>query len=193
MINIVPRSSRPQSLLAAEAHRQAQFEAWDMLAGWSWPGLGGRPDYLDIIGVNYYSDNQWFAGGRTIGVGHPRYRPFREILAEMYQRYQRPMFIAETGGEGAIRVPWLRYVGEEVRAALAGGIPVEGICLYPIVDYPGWANLRHCEVGLLGPLDERGHRAICLPLAEELRRQQELFSEQLGSQPNGAVARACAG
>jgi beta-glucosidase/6-phospho-beta-glucosidase/beta-galactosidase len=181
VINIVPRSSRPQSLRAAEAHRQAQFEAWDMLAGWSWPGLGGRPEYLDVIGVNYYSDNQWFVGGRTIRVGHPRYRPFREILAETYERYQRPIFVAETGGEGAIRVPWLRYVGEEVRAAVASGIPVAGICLYPIVDYPGWTNLRHCEVGLLGPLDERGQRAICLPLAEELRRQQALLPSARGA------------
>jgi hypothetical protein len=42
--------------------------------------------------------------------------------------------------------------------------------------------LRHCEVGLLAPLDERGHRAICLPLAEELRGQQALFENWFGSQ-----------
>ena len=30
VINVVPRSSRPQSVRAAEAHRLAQFEAWDM-------------------------------------------------------------------------------------------------------------------------------------------------------------------
>jgi hypothetical protein len=190
VINVVPRSSRPQSVRAAEAHRLAQFEAWDMLAGWSWPGLGGRPAYLDVIGVNYYSDNQWFVGGRTIRVGHAEYRPFREILAETYQRYQRPIFVAETGGEGAIRVPWLRYVGEQVRAAIASGIPVEGICIYPIVDYPGWTNLRHCEVGLLGPLDERGERVICLPLAEELRRQQALLEDPLALQPSVAGASA---
>ena len=188
VINVVPRSSRPQSQRAAEIHGRAQFEAWDMLAGWSWPGLGGRPAYLDVIGVNYYSDNQWFVGGRTIRVGQPRYRSFREILDETYQRYRRPLFVAETGGEGAIRVPWLRYVGEEVRAALASGIPVEGICLYPIVDYPGWSNLRHCEVGLLGPPDERGHRAIFLPLAEELRCQQALFAESFGSEIRSPAA-----
>lgn len=96
----------------------------------------------------------------------------------MYQCCQRPVFIAETGGEGRIRVPWLRYVGEDVRAALDGGVPVEGICLYPILDYPGWTNLRHCEVGLLAPVDDRGNRAICLPLGEELRRQQALFSRR---------------
>jgi hypothetical protein len=106
----------------------------------------------------------------------------------MYQRYHRPMFIAETGGEGAIRVPWLRYVGEEVRAAAEGGIPIEGICLYPIVDYPGWANLRHCKAGMLGPLDERGRRATFRPLAEELRRQQDLFAEYFGSEIRSLAA-----
>ena len=89
-----------------------------------------------------------------------------------------------------IRVPWLRYVGEEVRAAVARGIPVEGICLYPIVDYPGWTNLRHCEVGLLGPLNERGHRVICLPLAEELKRQQTLLESWSGAQPSSTAATA---
>ncbi|HET6521688.1 MAG TPA: hypothetical protein VFG47_17985, partial [Geminicoccaceae bacterium] len=78
VINVVARSGRPRSREAAEAYRLAQFEAWDMLAGWTWPGLGGRPEYLDVIGVNYYSDNQWFLGGKTIELGHPPYRPFRE-------------------------------------------------------------------------------------------------------------------
>jgi hypothetical protein len=46
---------------------------------------------------------------------------------------------------------------------------------------PGWTNLRHCEVDLLRPLDERGRRPICLPLAEELRRQQALFDDLSGA------------
>jgi hypothetical protein len=80
-----------------------------------------------------------------------------------------------------------------VRAAVASGIPVEGICLYPVIDYPGWSNLRHCEVGLLGHLDERGHRAICLPLADELRRQQALCENWSGSRPRSAAATGSSG
>lgn len=154
---------------------RAQFQAWDMLSGRLWPALGGKPEYLDILGLNYYSDNQWFIGGGTIGLGHPLYRPFRDILAEVHQRYERPLFVAETGAESKARAPCLRYVAGEVRAAVEADIPVEAICLYPITDYPGWTNGRHCKTGLLGLLDNQGRRAVYKPLADELRCQQTIF------------------
>jgi hypothetical protein len=175
VIHVLPRPDRPQDREQAEVSRRAQFEAWDMLSGRLWPALGGQPKYLDILGVNYYSDNQWFLGGGTIELGHPLYRPFRDILAEVHERYERPLFVAETGAESVTRVPWLRYVAGEVRAAVEADIPVEAICLYPIADYPGWDNGRHCEVGLLGLLDHQGRRAVYQPLADELRRQQASF------------------
>jgi beta-glucosidase/6-phospho-beta-glucosidase/beta-galactosidase len=170
VIHVVGRTAAEQA--GAEAHRQAQFEAWDLLCGKQWPGLGGRPEYLDIVGVNYYSDNQWYHGGETIRLGEPGYRPFHGILAELYQRYRRPVLVAETGAECEARSPWLRYVAGEVAQALERGIPVEGICLYPILDYPGWADERHCQVGLLGFPDAAGERPLHAGLAEELQSQQ---------------------
>jgi beta-glucosidase/6-phospho-beta-glucosidase/beta-galactosidase len=175
VIHVLPRPDRPQDRTQAEVSRLAQFEAWDMLSGRLSPGLGGQSRYLDILGVNYYSDNQWFLGGGTIELGHPLYRPFREILAEVNRRYQRPFFVAETGAESAARVPWVRYVTEEVQAAVEAGNPIEGICLYPIVDYYGWDDGRHCEVGLLSLLDKQGRRDVYQPLADELRYQQARF------------------
>jgi beta-glucosidase/6-phospho-beta-glucosidase/beta-galactosidase len=175
VIQVVARPARPQDRKQAEESRRAQFQAWDMLSGRLWPELGGKPEYLDILGVNYYSNNQWFLGGGTIELGHPLYRPFRDILAEVHQRYERPLFVAETGAESEARSPWLRYVAGEVRAAVEADIPVEAICLYPITDYPGWTNGRHCKTGLLGLLDNQGRRAVYKPLADELRRQQTIF------------------
>jgi beta-glucosidase/6-phospho-beta-glucosidase/beta-galactosidase len=195
-IHVVARPDRPRDRKAAEAYRCAQFQAWDMLSGRLWPGLGGQPQYLDVLGVNYYSDNQWFLRGKTIELGHSLYRPFREILAEVHQRYARPLFVAETGAESEARAPWLRYIASEVRAAAEADIPVEGICLYPITDYPGWTNGRHCKVGLLGLLDHQDQRAVYSPLAEELRRQQAIFDrlsrhpEQPGDTSNEVVSDA---
>jgi hypothetical protein len=83
------------------------------------------------VGVNFYSDNQWTLGGSTVGFGHHLYRPFRSMLAEVHDRYGRPVLVAETGAEGTARAAWLHYVASEVRAALEDGVPVEGICLYP--------------------------------------------------------------
>lgn len=158
----------------------AQYAAWDMLAGHREPALGGGPRYLDVIGVNYYPENQWVLNGPTIPFGHYRYRPLRELLAEVHRRYERPLLVAETGAEGSARAAWLFYVAGEVRAAKAEGVPVEGICLYPILDYPGFEDDRHCEVGLLCRADADGRRAVHAPLAEELRRQQAIFAGPAG-------------
>ncbi len=166
----------PAHRRGAEAHRQSQFEALEMMSGQREPELGGGPDCLDIVGVNFYPDNQWYHGGGTIPLGHHAYRPLREILAEWWQRFHRPLLIAETGAEGSARASWLHYVCGEVRAAMAAGVPVEAICLYPILDYHGWDNDRLCATGLLSSADPSGRRQIHLPLAEELKAQAMRFT-----------------
>ena len=176
IIHVVPRGNSAAEQAEAERYRLSQFQAWDLLAGKQWPGLGGKPEYLDIIGVNFYNNNQWFAGGGTLWRGEPLYRPFSGMLAEVYQRYRRPLLVAETGAEGDLRGDWLRYVCEQVRLAMQRGIPMEGICLYPILDYPGWTDDRHCEVGLFGFADEQGRRPLHSPLADELHFQQAQFA-----------------
>jgi hypothetical protein len=180
VFHVVPHPDRPHEAPAAEAYRRAQFQAWDMLSGRVDPALGGHPKYLDVIGVNYYPWNQWVyngptADGTTIGPGDPGHRPFRLILGEIAGRYGRPLFIAETGTEGEARARWLRSVGREARAAILRGVPVGGICLYPIVNFPGWDNDRHCHNGLWDYADEAGERALHGPLADELGRQIRRF------------------
>jgi beta-glucosidase/6-phospho-beta-glucosidase/beta-galactosidase len=186
VINVIASPKRPRERRQAEAYRNAQFEGWDMLAGFMAPELGGRPEYVDIVGVNYYSDNQWMLGGPTVELGHPLYRPFRDILTETYARYGRPIFVAETGAEGRVQPAWLRYVSAEVRAAIIGGVPVEGVCLYPVLHYPGWVDGRHCECGLLGYAGESDRRAVDEPLADELRRQQAILANLFGARRSPA-------
>jgi beta-glucosidase/6-phospho-beta-glucosidase/beta-galactosidase len=178
LINVVHNLSRPEEFAVAEYYRLLMFQGWDMLAGRRRPDLGGASKYLDIIGVNYYPNNQWLCGEtsfhpeRWLEVSDPQYRPLSDLLREVYERYHRPMFIAETGTESHARPGWLRYIGNEVREALELGVPLEGVCLYPIVDFPGWGDDRHCEVGLWGSADWKGERKLYKPLADELLRQQ---------------------
>jgi hypothetical protein len=101
------------------------------------------------------------------------------MLREVYERYRRPLFIAETGIEGDARPSWLRYIGQEARAAAAAGVQLEGVCLYPIIDYPGWGDDRHCRSGLWDYVDDEGRREIYEPLAAELDHQQRLWELQL--------------
>lgn len=174
VIHIVGDPSRPEDVLQAEQYRSSMFEAWDMLAGRAQPELGGKESYLDIIGVNYYDRNQWWNYGKTIWRHEPEYRPFREILAEVHARYRRPLFVSETGTENADRPDWLAYVAEEARAAIGAGVPLEGICLYPILNHPGWDDDRHCFNGLWDYARADGQREIYQPLAEEIERQKSL-------------------
>jgi beta-glucosidase/6-phospho-beta-glucosidase/beta-galactosidase len=189
IIHIAIDPDYPEEAPAAEAYRQSQFQAWDMISGRFWPELGGRPEYLDVIGVNYYSNNQWIhqdpntppsrrRKDMLLPPSHPLHRPVREMLSEVYERYRRPVFIAETGIEGDARPSWLRYIGQEARAAAAAGVQLEGLCLYPIVDYPGWGDDRHCNSGLWGYADDEGRREIYEPLAGELAHQQQLWQIQ---------------
>jgi len=185
VINVLPEDPENQiQAKAAEDYRLSQYEAWDMLGGRMKPELGGDEKYLDIIGVNYYVHNQWILGGSFIATDSPRYRPFREIVEEVYQRYQRPMFVAETGIEDEARPAWLRYICSEVRAAMTSGTLIEGICLYPIVNHPGWEDDRHCHNGLWDYPNDRGEREIYLPLAEELGRQRLEFKQLFKSFEN---------
>ena len=88
---------------------------------------------MDIVGVNYYLHNQWVDGDLPVAVDHADYCPLSQLLADVYDRYRRPMFLAETGIEGDVRPAWFRVVGHEVAQARQAGVPVEGICLYPVL------------------------------------------------------------
>jgi beta-glucosidase/6-phospho-beta-glucosidase/beta-galactosidase len=174
MINVIADRSRPEDESQARAHRESQFEACDMLTGRSAPELGGRDDFVDLIGVNYYIHNQWThpgGHGSLLTPSDPRYRHVRDMLRKFYTRYRKPIFIAETGIEDETRPAWLRYICNEACAAIAAGVTVEGLCLYPILNHPGWDDERHCYNGLFDYADDSGAREAYEPLARELARQ----------------------
>ena len=184
IIHVVGEPGNKRAQSRAEAYRAAQFQSWDMISGRTKPELGGRPEYLDVLGLNYYPRNQWMVRKTAPGQRHPpfifrgdpHYRPLRDILREIHDRYQRPMFLAETGTEGEERPEWLRYVCDEVSAAQTLGVPIGGICLYPVLNHPGWTNNRHCHNALWDYADRNGAREIYAPLAEELARQRKRFA-----------------
>ena len=176
VIHIVANSTREDDLRRTQNHLRAQYEAWDMLSGRLDPELGGKAEYLDILGVNFYDRNQWVHDGARLNPGDPQYRPFRDMLQEVWTRYQRPLFVSETGAEDDRRADWFNYVCEEVYQAIAAGVPVKGICLYPILNHPGWDDDRHCHNGLFDYPDAAGSREVCQPLAEAILAQRQRFT-----------------
>jgi hypothetical protein len=175
LIHIAPHNQRRATIRAAADNLQGMYEAYDWILGLAEPELGGDPSLVDVIGLNFYPHNQWYFDGPTIPMGHHEYRPLADMLVDMADRYQKPLFISETGAEGSARPAWFHYVCDEVREAQRRGVRVEGICLYPITAYPGWDNSRHCHAGLLSPIGSEGTRHVFEPLHQELLRQRALF------------------
>lgn len=174
LIHVCGHPDLPETAAAAAAYRAAQFEAFDMVAGRLHPELGGSEAHLDVIGVNFYPDNQFMRGGGTIPFGHHLYRPLAQLLSETAARYSRPILVSETGAEGANGAGWLRYVGGEVRAARRAGVPVHGLCIYPVMDYPGWVDGRYCRCGLIRCGDDWRDRALDQDLLDQLAEEQML-------------------
>ena len=186
LVHVVARPDHAQDRDLAARENQAQFEAIDMLCGRIFPELGGHPRYLDVLGANFYVHNQWFfpgGHGTMIPPSQPQHKPLRFLLQEVWNRYGRPLFIAETGIEDEARPGWLRNIAIESRAALGMGVPLEGICLYPICNHPGWDNERHCHNGLFDYANDHGEREIYQPLAQELALQIELTRQFFDATP----------
>ena len=175
IIHTVAPAHRPDQIQPARAKHESQFEAWDMLAGRLEPQLGGQPRYLDVLGLNYYPHNQWEIDGITLTRADPRYLDLHELLARVYARYRRPFFIAETCGRGPTRGPWLEYIAQQSVLALERGLPLHGVCLYPIIDAPDWNTGLYQHCGLWDIVPQPGDplaRVLNEPYAAALRAAQ---------------------
>jgi beta-glucosidase/6-phospho-beta-glucosidase/beta-galactosidase len=187
IIHVVPPEGRPEHAAEAAAYNGSQFEAWDMLSGAIAPELGGRPEYLDVMGANFYHDNQWEHPGARRVAWHihprdPRWVPFHQLLLNAYQRYRRPIFVAETSHVGSGRAEWIREMTQEIALAVDAGVPVEGVCLYPIIDRFEWEDPSHWHNSGLWDLeaDADGNlvRVLNDEYAAELWRSQRVLAEK---------------
>ena len=183
LIQVVAPRDRPD--LADEAHHETHedtFFAWDVLGGLQHPELGGSPEVLDIVGVNCYSFGQmeFREGGPHLAMAprDDRIRPLCDMLGDAWARYHRPMIIGETSGLGDGRPAWLKDVMEESLAAVARGIDLHGVCLFPAVDMPDWNTGAWLHNGICDLVDEGGtlRRVPFAPYVDELRRWQRLLN-----------------
>jgi hypothetical protein len=92
------------------------------------------------VGINYYWTNQWEIDrpDEPLPMDDERLAPVGDLIRSVWRRYRRPMIISETSHVEHMRGPWLRYVVEEAESVRAEGIPLHGICIYPIIGMPEW-------------------------------------------------------
>ncbi len=152
-----------------------QFEAMDIIGGRLCPELGGQEDYLEILGFNYYWNCQWKGEDESLCWPDPEGKrvPLRQLLAEAYQRYQKPIFLSETGHFGEGRASWLKEISEECSEVVRSGIDFKGICLYPVTDRTDWDNFEHYHNSGIFDLDDKGNRIPVTDYINAIREHQE--------------------
>ncbi len=183
IIHVVPPRDRPDLAAAAANRKRSQYEAAELIAGRLHPELGGREEYLDLVGVNFYHANQWEdPGDKTIFWDYKprddRWKPFNELLLEAEAVYQRPLFIAETSHVGEGRPEWIRETLHEILIALARGANIYGVCLYPLIDRHCWADENHWHNSGIWDIDHRcGHeRILCEEYFAAFSEMRRLFT-----------------
>ncbi|WP_313609972.1 NAD(P)-binding protein [Atlantibacter hermannii] len=187
IIHLAAYEDDAQSQQLALTETLSQYQAWDMLCGREAPELGGAAHYLDLVGANYYHNNQWHVDSHQPlpwHLGDSRRKPLYEMLTELHERYQRPLLLAETSHVGSGRGAWINHIATEVAQAQLAGADIRGICLYPILDRPDWEDAQAWHrSGLWEPLHGGADpllRKIDLPYARALRRAQRSLAHFQG-------------
>ncbi|HET7203142.1 MAG TPA: hypothetical protein VFI92_07205 [Steroidobacteraceae bacterium] len=161
------------------------FEFWDIVSGRRLPELGGSPTHLDIVGLNYYWTNQWALGreGVPLADDDPRRVPLANLVRTTWRRYGCEIIISETSALGDARAPWLHELSQMAEHLLGEGVPLGGICLYPILGMPEWhAREQWARMGLWDLEREQNvlQRKACGPMMSALRSVHARRGADLG-------------
>jgi beta-glucosidase/6-phospho-beta-glucosidase/beta-galactosidase len=130
---------------------EAQFQAMDMISGRICPELGGKPEYLQLLGFNYYYNNQWIHEGEPVCwvKDESRLDRLSNMLYLAYKRYDCPVILSETGHFGEDKTRWIQNITDECIEAVRLGVDLKGICIYPVIDRPDWDRLdAYCNCGI---------------------------------------------
>jgi hypothetical protein len=184
LCHVAPGDGCRESLLAARHFNDVHvFEGWDMLCGRTLPELGGSRAHLDVVGINYYWNSQWELRreGEWLGDDDPRRVPLRDLIRSVHERYGGDLIISETSHWGAHRGRWLRELADGVESLFDAGVPLGGICIYPIIGMFDWHRPRRwMPMGLWDCDSERGmRRLVHRPMLDALACVQERFRRLL--------------
>lgn len=190
---VAPSDDSAQSLEEVRRFNdEVVFETWDMICGRLRPELGGSRAHLDVVGINHYWTCQWAHGqsGTWLEDGDPRRVPLREIVRDVWQRYGGELMVAETSHLGDHRARYLREIGEDIAILLSEGVPLRGVCLYPILGMWEWhAPERWLPMGMWDIDQANGmRRTLHAPMRDALLEVQERLLNEAGRAPFKKVA-----
>ena len=93
-----------------------------------------------------------------------------------YKRYEKPIFISETGHFGSGRVEWIEEITQECLTAKKRGVDLNGICIYPVTDRPDWDDLSSFSNCGIWDLDIDGNRLPNIPYIIAVEKAHAQFT-----------------
>ena len=129
------------------------------------------PGTIDVLGLDYYSHNQWHYGPDGAHPLQPKPAPLASLIVEYAERFELPCMLSETNirGYATDRASWLKYTLEQYEAAAEAGVDLRGYCWFPFIDSCDWDSLLfRCD----GNVDPVG----VFWLDDELRRRPSSMS-----------------
>lgn len=195
LVNIAADETDADSLNAVQLMNGYQFQTLDMLCGLICPELDGRPEYLDIIGLDYYYNSQWsYPLHRRLDwkmqKEEPGYRCLSDQVRDVYERYKRPVVITETSHPLEDRPLWIQHITAECIKILAADIPLWGICIYPVIDRPDWDYPGIWHRSGIWDIDETSeqlHRILYEPYAAAIKECQQQMARLAEPEPTSNV------
>lgn len=188
---VVPADDSPAAIEHARRFNEEWvYEFWDIVSGRMLPELGGSPERLDIVGLNYYWTNQWELGleGVPLADDDSRRVPLADLVRAVWRRYGADIVITETSALGTARAPWVHELSTMAEQLLEEGAALRGICLYPILSMPEWhARGQWARMGLWDLEREQDtlERKACAPMLNALAHAQRRWQAVAAPQPRG--------
>jgi len=187
LVNIVPAlDATSDMVLEAKEKHEIQYQTTDMLTGKICAELGGAESLIDFMGFNFYYNNQWVANDFSFLPWanldpDPRWRGLSSLLEEAYLRYGKPVVLSETSHPGEHRPNWLELISKECVKTLKLGIPLKGVCLYPIIDRPDWDHPNYWHHSGLWDANENDPyaRVLYLPYAQQIKKSMGIIKDHL--------------
>ena len=189
LVNMVPPLyASSEEIEVARLQHEHQFQVLDILSGRICPELRGQPEYIDMIGLNYYYNNQWicnsceFLSWKDNCPGR-RWKPLNALVADVNTRYNIPVVITETSHPGEDRPLWTDMIARECSLILSQGIPLLGVCIYPVIDRPDWDDLVTWHHSGVWDIEQDKHdRILYQPMANALLHAQKKITPFLHCQ-----------
>ncbi len=155
-------SAEMRSWLLAQGAAPAQLD---------WFREHGTPEGA-IVGLDYYRNNERLVLADGTEIADER-RGFGALGRRCFERYGRPVMLAETNNRSELAVGWLEETWNDTAALAASGVPVAGYCWYSLTDQVDWDTcLREPNgtVNSLGLVDLDRVRRPVAGLYERLAR-----------------------